>query len=125
MRDDDPFENEDIQYLWNFIYLIPVVGVIPSAWTLLRQQGNRQQRHTSRVAVTLGLGWVAGYALLLTGLYSQSAAPLTLLILNSVVTSSYFLVNFWLMVCLWQGKPLGLPGWSASGRKRARPKVRL
>lgn len=106
----DPFANQDLQRLLIFIYLIPVLGFFPALWTLYQRRGSRDQREASRLVVTLSLAWLLGYLLL--GLGAQTADSLTapLLIMSSLLTSGYFLANIWLMVCLWQRKPLRLPG---------------
>ena len=100
MKDIDPLENEDINRLQMFFYLVPVVGVFPSLWTLYRRQGNREQQSVSRLSVTLALAWVSAYVLLGTGAQiSEISQELTLrlLFMNSMLTSSYFLVCVWLM----------------------------
>jgi hypothetical protein len=105
----DPFENEDVRHLQLFLYLIPVVGFFPALWTLYRRQGTRRERNLSRLVVTLALGWMLGYCLLGTGAEVSDSLSLPLLIISSLLTSGYFLTNLWLMVRLWQRKPLKLP----------------
>jgi len=115
MKDIDPLENKDINRLQMFFYLVPVVGVFPSLWTLYRRQGNREQQSVSRLSVTLALAWVSAYVLLGTGAQiSEISQELTLrlLFMNSMLTSSYFLVCVWLMVRLYQRKQVRLPGIS-------------
>lgn len=108
----DPLENRDLQRLLIFIYLIPVVGFFPAFWTLYRRRGSREQRDASRLVVTLSMIWVLGYLLLGAGSALSDTSTLPLLIMSSLLTSGYFLANIWLMVCLWQRKPLRLPGIS-------------
>lgn len=115
MKDIDPLENKDINRLQMFFYLVPVVGVFPSLWTLYRRQGNREQQSVSRLSVTLALAWVSAYVLLGAGAQiSEISQELTLrlLFMNSMLTSSYFLVCVWLMVRLSQRKQVRLPGIS-------------
>jgi Na+/proline symporter len=112
MASPDPFENEEVKHLRFYLYLIPVIGFLPAFWTLYSRQGTRQERNVSRLAITLALGWLAGYCLLAAGASTAETLSTPLLITSSVLTSSYFLVNLWLMVCLWQRKPLRLPGIS-------------
>ncbi len=121
MDNADGFENEEIRRLQIFLYLIPVFGFFPACWTLYQRKGNYQQRAVSRLVVTLTLGWVLGYVLL--GTEGQAMiegrselAGLSLLLMNGVLTSSYFLINLWLMVQLWQRQPLRLPGISRIAR---------
>lgn len=112
MSDLEPFENQEIKRLQLFLYLVPVVGFFPAIWTLYRRQGTRSQRNLSRLVVTLALGWLFGYLLLGLGTQASESLSLPLLITSSLLTSGYFLVNIWLMVRLWQRKPLRLPGVS-------------
>lgn len=113
MPQSDPFQEQDLNRLQIFIYLIPVIGFLPALWTLYRDRGTLEQRNASRLAVTLALGWLLGYGLLSAGTQlSQGTTTLSLLILASLLTSGYFLTNLWLMVRLWQRQPLRLPGFS-------------
>ncbi len=112
MKDIDPLDNQDLKRLQIFFYLIPVVGFFPAIWTLYRNEGGRQRKALSRLVVTLALGWLFGYILLGTGAQTSESLTLPLLLMSSLLTSGYFLVNLWLMVRLWQRKPLRLPGVS-------------
>lgn len=112
MKNPDPFGEEELNRLQMFVCLIPVVGFFPALWMLYRRQGDRAQRNASRLAVTLALGWMVGYVLLGIGAQSFDPTALSLLIVSSLLSSGYFLVNIWLMVRLWQRKPLRLPGIS-------------
>ena len=94
------------------VYLIPVIGFFPSLWTLYRRQGSREQLATSRLSITLAFTWFLGYLLLATGAETSEFFGLRLLILNSFLTSGYFLVSVWLMFRLIQGKSHRLPGFS-------------
>ncbi|MBD2666731.1 hypothetical protein B6N60_02976 [Richelia sinica FACHB-800] len=94
------------------LYLIPVLGFFPSLWTLYRRQGNRSQMIVSRLSITLALTWMLGYSLLATGAATSEFLALRLLILNSLFTSGYFLVNIWLIFRIIQGKSHRLPGFS-------------
>ncbi len=130
MKQSDLIESEDLDRLQIFIYLIPVLGFFPALWTLYRQAGGRSQtdssgrslagtsersrQNASRLAVTLAMGWIVGYALLGAGAHADSLT-LPLLITSSLLTSGYFLVNIWLMVRLWQGQSIRLPGISRLG----------
>ena len=99
------FENQDIKHLQLFLYLIPVFGFFPALWTLYCRQGSREQQKLSRLAITLALSWLVSYVLLGTGAQTAEGLALPLLLTSSVLTSSYFLVNIWLMVRLWQRQP--------------------
>ncbi|MEH1944332.1 MAG: hypothetical protein V7L01_29525 [Nostoc sp.] len=95
-----------------FLYLVPIVGFFPSLWTLYRGQGSREQLAISRLSITLALTWLLGYLLLATGAATSDFFPLRLFILNSFLTSGYFLVSVWLILRLMQGKSGRLPGFS-------------
>ncbi len=115
----DAFENQDLQRLLLFIYLIPVFGLLPATWTLARRGRHGQHRAVSRLVVTLGLTWGLSLALINTGLSlteSGSGTGLSLLLLNSVLTSSYFVTLLWLMGRLWKGQALDLPGFSRASK---------
>ncbi|HEY9872037.1 MAG TPA: hypothetical protein V6D12_01300 [Candidatus Obscuribacterales bacterium] len=112
MKNNDPFENQYIERLQLFFYLVPVLGFFPALWTLYRRQGNREQQAVSRLAVTLTLTWLSGYVLLGAGAQASEFLTMRLLFLDSLLTSGYFLVSLWLMVLLLQGKSLRLPGFS-------------
>ncbi|ODG98720.1 hypothetical protein A4S05_07925 [Nostoc sp. KVJ20] len=97
------------QYL---LHLVPIIGFFPSLWTLYRGQGSREQVAISRLSITLALTWLLGYLLLVTGAATSDFFPLRLFILNSFLTSGYFLVSVWLILRLMQGKSGRLPGFS-------------
>jgi hypothetical protein len=110
-----PIPNEDaaISKTQLVLYLIPVIGFFPSLWTLYRRQGSREQLATSRLSITLALAWLLGYLLLATGAATSDLFTLRLFILNSFLTSSYFLVSVWLIIRLIQGRSKRLPGFSS------------
>jgi hypothetical protein len=93
-------------------YLIPVIGFFPSLWTLYHRQGSREQLAVSRLSITLVFTWLLAYLLLATGASTSEFLSLRLLILNSFLTSGYFLVSLWLMIRLAKGKSKQLPGVS-------------
>ncbi len=94
------------------LHLVPIVGFFPSLWTLYRGQGNREQLAISRLSITLALTWLLSYLLLATGAATSDFFPLRLFILNSFLTSGYFLVSIWLILRLMQGKSSRLTGFS-------------
>ena len=101
--------------LETFLYLTPVVGLLPSMWAIYRCQRNKRQLAVCRLSVLLAFSWLSIYLSLNVGadLSGTSAVGLRLLFLNSLATSGYFMVSVWLMVLLWQKKSLRLPGFSA------------
>jgi hypothetical protein len=112
MKNADPFAEKDIRRLQAFLYFVPVIGFFPALWTLYRRQGNVEQRQASRLAVLLATGWLFAYLLLGTGAQFSESLHLPLLVIGSLLTSGYFLINLWLMVRLWQRKRLYVPGAS-------------
>lgn len=94
------------------LHLVPIVGFFPSLWTLYRGQGSREQLAISRLSITLALTWLLSYLLLATGAATSDFFSLRLFILNSFLTSGYFLVSIWLILRLMQGKSGRLPGFS-------------
>jgi hypothetical protein len=67
----------------------------------------------SRLSVTLAFAWLLSYLLLNIGAETSEFLTLRLLVLNSFLTSGYFLVSIWLMVRLASGKSVRLPGFTA------------
>ncbi|MBE9077295.1 hypothetical protein IQ241_08300 [Romeria aff. gracilis LEGE 07310] len=112
----DSYRDEPQQKLRLFFYLIPVLGVFPAAWALY-QGVSGQERSVSRLAVTLGLGWIVATVLLGAGAELSSAASLRFLIASSFVGSGYFLVNIGLMVRVWRQQSVRLPGVTQLSRR--------
>lgn len=112
MNDLDPFENPDLKRLQLFLYLTPVIGFFPALWTLYRRQGTQYQQAVSRLAVTLAFSWLLGYLLLGTGANTSESLRLPFLLMNSLLTSGYFVISLWLMFRLWQRQPMRVPGIS-------------
>jgi len=104
-------KDTDISKTQLILYLIPIIGFFPSLWTLYQRQGSRQQVTASRLSITLAFIWMLGYLLLTTGA-ATDFLTLRLLILNSFLTSGYFLVSVWLIFRVIQGKSSRLPGFS-------------
>ncbi len=108
--------------LETFFYLTPVIGVLPSLWAIYRRQSDRQQLAVCRLSILLAFIWLSAYLSLNVGadLAGSSPVGLRLLFLNSMATSSYFIVSLWLMMLLWQKKSLRLPGFSALAERKLR-----
>ena len=113
-RNRFPNPPSDIDRLKLFIYLVPVFGFVPAVWSLYRKQGNREEQSVSRLVVTLALGWLIAYMSLGIGAEMSEATAISvrLLVTGSLISSGYFLTNLWLMIRLWRGKSLRLPGVS-------------
>ncbi len=109
--DNLPPKDTNISKTQLILYLIPIVGFFPSLWTLYQRQGSREQLTVSRLSITLAFIWMLCYLLLTTGA-TTDFLTLRLLILNSFLTSGYFLVSVWLIFRVIQGKSSRLSGFS-------------
>jgi hypothetical protein len=100
-----------------FAYLVPVFGMVPAAWSLTRPKSDRRHRAMSRLALTLGLAWGLGCLVFntsgMTVGENGASAQMSMLLLNSVFTSGYFVTSLWLMVRLWKRQSLALPALSS------------
>ena len=112
MNKPDLPSSQKFDHLKLFIYLVPIFGFFPALLSLYRKKGSRQEQAVSRLVVTLAFGWLAGYILLGTGAQMSEAFSLRLLVTSGLLTTGYFLTNFWLMLRLWRRKSLRLPGVS-------------
>jgi hypothetical protein len=109
-------ERDALERLETFLYLTPVIGLVPSIWALYRRQRDRRQLAACRLSILLALMWLSAYLSLDVGADlagASTALALRLLFLNGLATSSYFIASVWLMVLLWQKKSVRLPGFSA------------
>lgn len=123
MKNVEHSDNRDLKHLKLFFYLIPILGFFPSLWTLYHHSNqsrgageqecpqDREQLALSRLSVTLSGCWLLGYFLLGIGAESEFF-KLRFLMLNTLLTSGYFLVSIWLMFRLSSGKSARLPGFS-------------
>lgn len=112
MKNTDPLENPDLDRASLFVLMIPVIGFFPSLWTLYRRQGTRERLAISRLAIALAFSWLLGHILLEAGAISAESPTLPMLLMSSLLTTSYFIVALGLMVRLWKRQPLWLPGIS-------------
>ncbi len=111
------------QYLKLWIYLLPIVGVIPAIWTLSRTKNItttsdtsedfalkdnailRQQQKASRLAINLMVIWLTSYALFSLGAANVSdIVSFRMLYTNAIITTGYFLTCTWLMSRLGKNK---------------------
>lgn len=115
MKNDQHSDNSESKHLKLFFYLIPVIGFFPSLWTLYLggKSRSKQELTVSRLSVTLAGSWLLGYLLLAIGAETSQFLTLRLLILNTLLTSGYFLVSVWLISRLASGKSIRLPGFSS------------
>lgn len=131
--------------LQSILYLIPFAGFVPAIWTLYHRapqkssQGDRFQRQgqeAAQLAVSTGGLWAIA-TVLLTLAGSTGAVPgvvpgesigITPLLLASLLTSGYFLINVWLMTQILRRQRIYLPGLSEvsqglmNPRRKHRPK---
>ncbi len=98
-------------------YLLPVVGLAPAVWNLLTNASrSRRERDVSRSVITVTGLWLIIYVLL-GSLAQQESLGLPALAVNSMITSGYFILQLWLMVRLWRGQSLKLPGLAQLARR--------
>lgn len=107
------YYSAQIRHLQLWIYLLPVVGIVPAVWTLYRAEKPlktnsvirsnsmvilRQQQKTSRLALNLALLWLSCYSLLSLGAANVSGVEsFRLLYTNAMITTGYFLTCTFLM----------------------------
>ncbi len=108
MQELDRQESE-IRNLKLLLYFMPVFGIIPSLWSLSRTDSTKEERNISRVTVKLALTWFASYLLFDVGAGNSTAFHIPLLLMSSLFTSSYFVLNLTLVILLWQRKSIQLP----------------
>lgn len=117
----DPFYEKPLQRLQEYIYLIPVFGVLPALWTLKSDRGTPQQRKICRLAITLALSWLSIYGLLALGsVQTSEILHFRLLFLNSLVGSGYFLTCLLLMFRLFRRQAISVSGASQIAEKIVR-----
>ena len=113
----DVLTSPTLSRLLLFTYMVPIFGMVPAAWTLTRRKSDRHHRNLSRLTMTLGLTWILGSFMFNAslGLIDENAlsAQVWMILLNSVFSSSYFVVSLWLMMRLWKRQSLDLPGFSS------------
>ncbi|GAB4225213.1 MAG: hypothetical protein Kow0049_02670 [Stanieria sp.] len=94
--------------LW--LYLLPVIGIIPALWTISRPNSHQQQQEASRLCLILTFSWLLIYLLLNLGsIQGNELLAFRLLYLNALITTGYFLTFIFLMLRLVKGKSLYLP----------------
>lgn len=108
---DRAYDSEPMRSPQLWIYLLPVVGIVPAIWTLYRKptQSKSQltvqsdpvrlrQQKVSRLALNLALIWLSSYCLLFLGAARVSGIEsFRLLYVNALITTGYFLVCTFLL----------------------------
>ncbi len=117
---NDLAEGTTLERLKLMIYLVPIFGVVPAAYSVWQKQGSRQEQSVSRLVITLALTWVMVYGLLSTGSHLAPGLSLRFLISNTLVTTGYTLTNLVLMLRLLQGKSVKVPGFSRLSQRLPR-----
>ena len=101
--------------LETFLYLVPIVGLLPSLWAIYRRQRDKRQLAVCRLSIFLAFAWLTPYLGFGVGADLAGASTslgIRLLFANGLLTSGYFLTSLWLMMLLWQKKSPRLPGFS-------------
>ena len=110
MHDLSSVTDKKIQQLQLGIYLLPVIGIIPSLWTLYRGKASQLEQKTSRLSLILVLSWFTAYISLSFSAHQTSdLLAFRLLYTNALITTGYFLVSISLMLRLLKGKSPYLP----------------
>ena len=105
MNNNDLLKERKLQKLQLIIYLIPMIGCIPSLLTISRRQGTNEELSISRLSIRLTLIWAIAYSLLWLGsLQGSELLSLRLLYLNGLATSGYIIACLGLMIRVWQQK---------------------
>ncbi|NET43288.1 hypothetical protein [Okeania sp. SIO2B3] len=119
MKNIQQLENSNINPLQLYLLVTPILGLFPAIWILYRHNGSPQNRAVSKLVITLTMMWILGNILLQPGTEVGESGTITLLLINSLLTTSYFIISFGLMVRIWKKQPLWLPGISRIAEKVA------
>ena len=95
------------------------ISPLTTHYSLLTTHSQKEKLAVSRLSVTLALSWLLAYFLLGAGAETSEFLNFRLLMLNSLLTSGYFLVSLWLMLRLTTGKSVRLAGFSALADRSA------
>ncbi|MBE9168842.1 hypothetical protein IQ238_15435 [Pleurocapsales cyanobacterium LEGE 06147] len=110
MNEQQSSQEKKYYQLQLWIYFLPVVGLLPSCWTLVKGKGDRQQQNASRLSITLALIWLGFYSTLSIGATQASEIiAFRFLYTNALLTTGYFLLCIFLLLRLGRGKSPRLP----------------
>ncbi|APB34259.1 hypothetical protein GlitD10_1933 [Gloeomargarita lithophora Alchichica-D10] len=108
---------KDTTRLRLLFYLLPVVGLVPAVGNLLTNWSRSPvERDLSRSVITITSLWLVTYVLG-GSLAQQESLGVPALLMSSVATSGYFILQLWLMVRVWRGQSLKLPGVTRLARR--------
>ncbi|AFY73435.1 hypothetical protein Syn7502_01343 [Synechococcus sp. PCC 7502] len=93
------------QKVFMYSCLVPVFGTLPALMALISSRGSKQLKEIAQVSLILLLIWLSGYTML--GESSQITQGLS----KATLTSTYFVLNLYLMWRLAQGKKISLWRW--------------
>ncbi len=113
----ESFDRKEINNLMLLFYLTPVFGAGLALWTLSNPKASSSERALSRLTMKLMLAWFAGTVLLDVGVENIDTLKLPLLVVSSLFTSGYFVLNLGLMLRLWQGRSIDLPFFGRVSRR--------
>lgn len=94
------------RYLKLWIYLLPIVGIVPAIWTLYKTRNTnldeyREQKKASHLSLKLALAWLISYSSLSLGAVGASELiSFRLLYTNAIFTTAYFIICTLMMVRL-------------------------
>ncbi len=111
MNEGQSSQDKKERQLQLWIYFLPVVGLLPSWWTLATGKGDRHQQNASRLSIMLVLIWLGAYCTLSLGATQASEIlAFRLLYTNALLTTGYFLLCIFLLLRLGRGQSPRLSG---------------
>ena len=85
MNDLPSVTEKKLQQLQLCLYLLPIVGIIPSIWALYQGKASKQKQKASRLSIILVLSWFILYVTLSFGAHQTSdILALRLLYTNAI-----------------------------------------
>jgi hypothetical protein len=119
MNKNYPSKQDNLDKFQLSLYMLPIVGIVPSLWSLFSGQSNLQQKKVSRTSINLMLIWLFLYISLWLGSnITTELLSLRLLYLNGLLTTGYFLSCLSLAIAIWQGKTPNLPWLNFFGKTK-------
>ncbi len=101
MDDKYSIQEKQTRHLQQWLYLLPIVGIIPAIWTLFARQSEPKQKQASRLSIALLITWFSLYLSLSLGADTTSdILAFRLLYANALITTGYFVTCLILMLRL-------------------------